>query len=143
MSQNNNRFFWKGGLDTLPEAAEKFLHQNADSRIFSFQGDMGAGKTTFISAICKTLGVEEDAVSSPTFSIVNEYRGKGNRPIYHFDFYRIKQPEEALDFGVMEYFDSDALCFMEWADNIAPLLPEETVLVTITESPDGQRIIEC
>ena len=100
---------------------------------------MGAGKTTFTTAVCKVLGVSEDAVSSPTFAIVNEYRSASGEPIYHFDFYRINKQAEALDIGLYEYLDSGALCLMEWPENIESLLPEETLKVSITVLPDGSR----
>ena len=103
---------------------------------------MGAGKTTFITALCKALGVQEDAVSSPTFAIVNEYCARGGAPVYHFDFYRIERPEEALDIGLYDYLDSGALCLMEWPENIASLLPEETLRVEISVAPDGSRRLE-
>ena len=103
---------------------------------------MGAGKTTFITALCKELGVREDAVSSPTFAIVNEYRGHEGRPIYHFDFYRIENPAEALDIGLYDYLDSGELCLMEWPENIESLLPEETLEVHIAVQPDGSRLVE-
>jgi tRNA threonylcarbamoyladenosine biosynthesis protein TsaE len=99
---------------------------------------MGAGKTTFIRAICEELGVEE-SVNSPTFAIVNEYRSGEGDPIYHFDFYRINKEEEAYDFGYEDYFYSGELCFVEWPEKIENLLPEDAVTVSITEQPDGTR----
>jgi tRNA threonylcarbamoyladenosine biosynthesis protein TsaE len=99
---------------------------------------MGAGKTTFIRAICEELGVEE-SVNSPTFAIVNEYRSGEGDPIYHFDFYRINKEEEAYDFGYEDYFYSGELCFVEWPEKIENLLPEDAVTVSITELPDGTR----
>jgi tRNA threonylcarbamoyladenosine biosynthesis protein TsaE len=102
---------------------------------------MGAGKTTFTTAVCKALGVEEDAISSPTFAIVNEYRSRGGESIFHFDFYRINKPAEALDIGLYDYLDSGCLCIMEWPENIEDLLPEETLKVSITVSPSGSRIL--
>ena len=102
---------------------------------------MGAGKTTFTTALCKVLGVREDAVSSPTFSIVNEYRSGSGEPVYHFDFYRIEKTSEALDIGLYDYLDSGALCIMEWPENIEELLPEETLRVHITPTPSGTRIL--
>ena len=103
---------------------------------------MGAGKTTFTTAICKVLGVKEDAISSPTFAIVNEYRSGNGEPVYHFDFYRIERPEEALDIGLYDYLDSGCLCLMEWPENIEGLLPEETLKVNICVNPDGSRTLE-
>lgn len=102
---------------------------------------MGAGKTTFIAALCRVLGVDALAVSSPTFALVNEYRTKDGESIYHFDFYRIETPSEALDIGFYEYIDSGNLCLMEWPGNIAGLLPEETLIVRISVSPDGTRTL--
>jgi tRNA threonylcarbamoyladenosine biosynthesis protein TsaE len=102
---------------------------------------MGAGKTTFITAVCKALGVQEDAVSSPTFAIVNEYRTATGEPLYHFDFYRIERPEEALDIGLYDYLDSGALCLIEWPENIGPLLGEEALDVRIEVEPDGGRTL--
>ena len=102
---------------------------------------MGAGKTTFTTAVCKVLGVQEDAVSSPTFAIVNEYRTADGSPLFHFDFYRIERLEEALDIGLYDYLDSGCLCLMEWPENIEDLLPEETLKVTIQVAPDGSRTL--
>lgn len=125
----------------LPEAARQFLSLAADNRLFAFYGQMGSGKTTFIKALCRELGVT-DTVTSPTFTLVNEYRRPGASPVYHFDFYRIKKPSEALDFGIEEYFDSGAVCFMEWPELIEPLLPVETLRIHITVLDEGTRIIE-
>lgn len=102
---------------------------------------MGAGKTTFTTALCHRLGVSEDSVSSPTFSIVNEYRTSGGDSIYHFDFYRITRVEEAFDIGLYDYLDSGSLCLIEWPENIEQILPEETLKVTITVLPDESRVI--
>lgn len=129
------------GIGDLPEAARKFVEAMGERRHFSFDGVMGAGKTTFISAVCRELGCADD-VASPTFSIVNEYADGAGRPVYHFDFYRIEDPQEALDIGVDDYFYSGFPCFMEWAGNIGVLLPEDTVPVRITENEDGARVIE-
>ena len=128
-------------LESLPKAAEEFLSQIGEARIIAFHAPMGAGKTTFISALCKRLGVKEDAVSSPTFAIVNEYLALTGEPIYHFDFYRIASPVEALDIGLYDYLDSGALCLIEWPENIGKLLPEETLKVEISVSPDGSRTL--
>lgn len=100
---------------------------------------MGAGKTTFTTAICKVLGVSSDAVSSPTFSIVNEYRTESGDSIFHFDFYRINRIEEAYDIGVFDYLDSGCLCIMEWPENVEQILPEETLNVFISVREDGAR----
>lgn len=128
-------------LEGLEAAAKEFLQLLGERRLVAFYAPMGAGKTTFITAVCKVLGVQEDAVSSPTFAIVNEYRTGEGEPLYHFDFYRIEHFAEALDIGIYEYFDSGALCLMEWPENIEPLLPEETLKVAIRVEPDGSRII--
>lgn len=127
-------------LDQLPEVAEAFIESIGSRRIFAFEGEMGAGKTTFITEVCRRLGASDDS-GSPTFSIVNEYRSSKGEPIYHFDFYRLESPEEALDMGAEEYFYSGYLCLMEWPDRIGTLLPEETVTVTLRELPDGRREI--
>lgn len=128
-------------LSDLDRAAGEFLQQLGQDRLVAFYAPMGAGKTTFITAVCKALGVQEDAVSSPTFAIVNEYRAASGEPLYHFDFYRIEHPQEALDIGLYEYLDSGALCLMEWPENIEPLLPEETLRVSISVQPDGSRLL--
>jgi len=128
-------------LSELESAARDFLSQVGDHRLLAFEAPMGAGKTTFIAALCRVLGVDADAVSSPTFALVNEYRARGGEPVYHFDFYRIEHPSEALDIGFYEYVDSGFLCLMEWPGNIAALLPDETVIVRIGVSPDGVRTL--
>lgn len=109
--------------------------------VFAFYGAMGAGKTTFIRAVCEELGVRE-TVTSPTFAIINEYRGREGESIYHFDFYRINKLEEAFDFGYEDYFYSGNLCFIEWPELVEPLLPENTVKVYIAENDKGARIIK-
>ena len=128
-------------LEDLDRAAKEFLKAIGDATLVAFYAPMGAGKTTFTTAVCKALGVQEDAISSPTFAIVNEYRGGAGQPIYHFDFYRIERPEEALDIGLYDYLDSGDLCLMEWPENIDALLPEETLKVFITVNPDGSRTL--
>jgi tRNA threonylcarbamoyladenosine biosynthesis protein TsaE len=126
-------------LDNIREAARQFI-DNMDSRkVFAFYGKMGAGKTTFIKAICEELGVD-DVITSPTFAIINEYSGKDDT-IYHFDFYRIKKLEEVYDMGYEDYFYSGALCFIEWPELIEEVLPEDAVKVQITEKEDGTRAI--
>ena len=128
-------------LQELPVVATTFIRLlPKDTRLIAFEAGMGVGKTTFIKAICQVLGVQ-DVVNSPTFSIVNEYACSNGESVYHFDFYRLQSPQEALDFGVYDYFESGNWCFMEWAANIAPLLPTETLFVTLTENPDGSRDI--
>jgi len=128
-------------LEDLGRAAQAFLEAIGEHTLVAFYAPMGAGKTTFTTAVCKALGVEEDAISSPTFAIVNEYRGREGRPIFHFDFYRIDKPAEALDIGLYDYLDSGELCLMEWPENIEGLLPEETLKVNISVQPDGSRRI--
>ena len=125
----------------LGRAAREFLKEIGDSRIVALFAPMGAGKTTFTTALCKELGVEEDAVSSPTFAIVNEYRTGTGEPMYHFDFYRIEKIAEALDIGFYDYIDSGFLCIMEWPENIEEILPEETLRVHITVNPDESRTL--
>jgi tRNA threonylcarbamoyladenosine biosynthesis protein TsaE len=128
-------------LDQIHEAARKFISAMGENTVFAFYGKMGAGKTTFIKAICEELGVS-DVITSPTFAIVNEYRSdEGGELIYHFDFYRIKKLEEAYDMGYEDYFYSGALCFIEWPELIEELLPENTAKVTIEETEDGQRAV--
>lgn len=128
-------------LDSIDAAAGEFLRQIGNHRIIAFYGRMGAGKTTFTTALCRVLGVREDAVSSPTFAIVNEYRSASGEPVFHFDFYRITKIAEALDIGFYDYIDSGCLCFMEWPENIEELLPEETLKVSISVSADGVRTV--
>ena len=129
------------GLEDLERAARAFLEAIGGNTLIAFYAPMGAGKTTFTTAVCKALGVQEDAVSSPTFAIVNEYRGGLGQPIFHFDFYRIENPAEALDIGLYDYLDSSFLCLMEWPENIEGLLPEETLKVHISVQPDGSRLL--
>ena len=129
------------GLEALDQAAEAFLQAIGSHTLIAFYAPMGAGKTTFTTAVCRRLGVQEDAMSSPTFAIVNEYRAKGGVPVFHFDFYRIEHPEEALDIGLYDYLDSGYLCLMEWPENIETLLPEETLRVQIRVAQDGSRLI--
>lgn len=130
------------GLGDLDRAADRFLEETAGRPLIAFYAPMGAGKTTFTTALCRRLGVREDAVSSPTFAIVNEYRTGSGEPMYHFDFYRIAKPAEALDIGFYDYIDSGSLCIMEWPENIEELLPEETLRVRISVLPDGTRRLD-
>jgi len=128
-------------LNELDQGASELLNQIGDRRIIAFMGKMGAGKTTLIKAICKHLGVN-DVVNSPTFSIINEYQNHStNQFIYHFDLFRINTIREALDLGIEDYFQSGSLCFIEWPEIITPLLPDDTVFVTITELPDHSRLL--
>ena len=127
--------------ENIREAAVEFISLIDDRTIFAFEGNMGAGKTTFIKAICEELGVE-DVINSPTFSIINEYRsGTTGELIYHFDFYRINKINEAYDMGTEDYLYSGALCFIEWPEKISEILPEDTVFINIVEQPDGSRKI--
>ena len=126
-------------LDEIRQVARAFIDAMGDSTVFAFRGTMGAGKTTFIKALCEELGVD-DVINSPTFAIINEYGPTTDgRSIYHFDFYRINKPEEAFDFGYEDYIYRDALCFIEWPEKIEELLPPDTVDVYIEEQPDGSR----
>lgn len=127
-------------LETTKEAAKKFIDQIGNNTVFAFNGKMGAGKTTFIKAICEEMGVTE-TVNSPTFSIVNEYEAADGSLLYHFDCYRINKIQEALDLGAEEYLYSGNLCFIEWSENIAPLLPESFINVDIEEVENGKRKI--
>lgn len=130
-------------LENIREAAREFINNMGERTVFAFYGKMGAGKTTFIKAVCKELGVEE-VITSPTFAIVNEYRSaKTEELIYHFDFYRIKKLDEVYDMGYEDYFYSGALCFLEWPELIEDILPGDAVKVTITEQGDGSRLLEC
>lgn len=129
-------------VEQLPQAAHDFIAAMDDRTVFAFHGEMGAGKTTFIKAVCLALGVE-DEVNSPTFAIVNEYRSATTAElIYHFDCYRLKKVEEALDFGFEDYMESSALCFIEWPDIVDELLPGDTVHISISVADDGTRTIE-
>ena len=136
-------------LDEIRSAAQTFIENIGDNRLFAFYGPMGVGKTTFIKAICEELGVKDD-VASPTFAIINEYMAGtldvqlsalSLRPIYHFDFYRIKRPDEIFDIGFEEYADSGNLCLMEWPELVEDYLPEDTVKVTVQEKEDGTRLL--
>ena len=127
-------------LESIREAAREFIQHIGEHRVFAFYGEMGAGKTTFIKAICEELGVE-DVITSPTFAIVNEYSLADGDCSYHCDFYRIKKLEEVYDMGFEDYFYSGALCFIEWPELIEEVLPEDAVKVNITENADGSRTI--
>ncbi len=128
-------------LESISQGARQFIENMGRGRVFAFYGKMGAGKTTFIKAVCEQLGVE-DVITSPTFAIVNEYTSEtSGDTIYHFDFYRIKKIEEVYDMGYEEYFYGGGLCFIEWPELIEGLLPEDAVKVEIKENEDGSRTV--
>jgi tRNA threonylcarbamoyladenosine biosynthesis protein TsaE len=125
----------------LPAAAKRILEYTSGQKLLAFYGSMGAGKTTIIKAICRILGAG-DIVTSPTFTMINEYKTKDDEIIYHIDFYRIKKAEEVFDFGIEEYFSSGSYCFMEWPELIGGILPAETVKIKITVGDKEQRILD-
>lgn len=126
-------------LNDLDRAAADFISKIGDNRIIAFYGSMGAGKTTFITALCKALGVK-DVVNSPTFTIVNEYRTDTGRSVFHFDFYRLNKIQEARDIGFEEYlYETDGICLIEWPEVVEELLPDETLRVRIAVNDDGSR----
>ena len=124
-------------IEQLPEVAQQILNQNPN-KVILFNGDMGVGKTTLIKQLCKTLGVN-DATSSPTFSLVNEYQTNNNHTVYHFDFYRLNKETEALDMGVDDYLYSGNWCFIEWSEKIENLIPQQHTVITIELLPNGHR----
>jgi tRNA threonylcarbamoyladenosine biosynthesis protein TsaE len=124
----------------LHAAAKQLLKRSGDNKLFAFYGAMGSGKTTFIKAICESLGAV-DIVSSPTFTLVNEYKTSDGESIFHIDFYRIKKQEEVFDFGIEEYLTGDSYCFMEWPDLVEEILPPETVKVKISVDENEQRLL--
>ncbi|MCR5043056.1 MAG: tRNA (adenosine(37)-N6)-threonylcarbamoyltransferase complex ATPase subunit type 1 TsaE [Bacteroidaceae bacterium] len=128
-------------LNEIDKAAKDFVAAMGDRKVFAFYGKMGAGKTTFIKAVCEELGVE-DVINSPTFAIVNEYVDGKGEPVYHFDFYRIKNLQEVMDIGYEDYVYSGHVCFMEWPELIENLLPDDAVKVTIEEKTDGGRVVQ-
>jgi len=128
-------------LSNIQQTAQQFIKLFDRYSVFAFYGNMGAGKTTFIKAICEILGVKE-SVNSPTFSIINEYEAADGRILYHFDCYRINKLQEAMDLGAEDYFYSGKICFIEWPEKIEELLPDSTVKVNIQEVEDGKREIE-
>jgi tRNA threonylcarbamoyladenosine biosynthesis protein TsaE len=127
-------------INQIRSAARQFIDSMPAGKVFAFYGKMGAGKTTFIKAICEEMGVD-DVITSPTFAIVNEYETAESETIYHFDFYRIKKLDEVYDMGYEEYFYSGNLCFIEWPELIEDLLPDDATKVTIEEAEDGSRVI--
>lgn len=127
-------------IEEIAVAAKEFVAAMGERKVFAFYGKMGAGKTTFIKAVCEELGVE-DVINSPTFAIVNEYVDGQGEPVYHFDFYRIKNQQEVMDLGYEDYVYSGHVCFMEWPELIENLLPDDAVKVTIEEEIDGGRVL--
>lgn len=128
-------------LDQIHEAAKEFIAAMGENTVFALYGKMGAGKTTFVKAVCEELGVT-DMITSPTFAIVNEYRSEDTAELmYHFDFYRINKLEEVYDMGYEDYFYSGALCFIEWPELVEELLPGNTIKVSIEEQKDGTRTV--
>jgi len=126
----------------LDRAAKEFVALMGDETVYAFNGPMGAGKTTFIRALSRALGVSDDEANSPSFSIINEYRSDTTAElIYHFDLYRLESVDEALEIGVEDYFDSGALCLLEWPERIEPLLPDDTVIVDVKVNPDESRTL--
>lgn len=126
----------------LDRAAKEFVTLMGDETVYAFNGPMGAGKTTFIRALSRALGISDDEANSPSFSIINEYRSDTTAElIYHFDLYRLESVDEALEIGVEDYFDSGALCLLEWPERIEPLLPDDTVIVDIKVNPDESRTL--
>ncbi len=129
-------------IESIQSVAIQFVDflKSTKRRVFCFDGSMGVGKTTFIKAICEQLGTT-DTVNSPTFAIINEYGINDNKKVYHFDFYRIEKIEEAIDIGTLDYFDSGCFCFIEWAENVEKLIPEDAVKINIVELPNKEREI--
>ncbi len=127
-------------LSELSSVSQKLIQAFGNKKVITFKGQMGAGKTTLIKAICEELGVKQ-TISSPTFSIVNEYLSSSGKKIYHFDFYRINKISEAYDMGYEEYFYSDAYCFIEWPEKIQELMPADVLTVNISVK-DGLRVVE-
>lgn len=126
----------------LERAAREFASIMGDNTVFAFYGDMGAGKTTFINALCRVLGVDDEETASPTFALINEYRSDTTAElIYHFDFYRVESLDEALELGIEDYFDSGAVCLIEWPERVSPALPADTVTVKISVNDDDSRTL--
>ena len=130
-------------LEDLEMAAYKFMTEMDDFTVYAFYGQMGAGKTTFINELCRQLGVETDTTNSPSFAIINEYRSDTTAElIYHFDCYRLENEQEAVDIGAEDYFDSGAVCLIEWPERIEGLLPDDTVRVDLTVNDDETRLLK-
>lgn len=126
--------------EAIPAAAQEFLALMGDETVYTFTGEMGAGKTTFISALCAALGVDPEEANSPSFAIANEYRSETTAElIYHFDLYRLESLEEVMDIGFEDYLDSGALCLIEWPEKVADILPDDTVCVNIRVNDDNSR----
>ncbi|NPA36567.1 MAG: tRNA (adenosine(37)-N6)-threonylcarbamoyltransferase complex ATPase subunit type 1 TsaE [Chlorobi bacterium] len=128
-------------VEDIDTVAKQFIENYKNHKIVAFYGEMGAGKTTFIKSLCKAMNVEDD-VNSPSFAIVNEYRTTSGETIFHFDFYRLKNVDEAIDMGYEEYIYSGNYCFMEWPEKIEPVLPDERLDVFIEENPNGSRTVK-
>lgn len=128
----------KYNMDEIENVARQFLHSTKGKYGFAFYGEMGVGKTTFITAVCKSLGTK-DLVSSPTFAIVNEYADSEGKPIFHFDFYRIETAGELLDIGFYEYCEQEAFCFIEWPEKAEEVIPDDFISVRMEENSDGSR----
>lgn len=142
LSEKMEHVFNIPSLEAIDDVAAGMVDVMGDYTIFAFSGQMGAGKTTFINALSRALGVEDEETGSPTFAIINEYRSSTTAElIYHFDLYRIESLEEALDLGIEDYFDSGALCLLEWPERIEALLPDDTVVVKIEVNPDDSRTL--
>jgi tRNA threonylcarbamoyladenosine biosynthesis protein TsaE len=133
--------FYIDSVDTLQSVAADFLNIYPDHRVFAFYGELGSGKTTFIKALCRELGVT-DLVSSPSFALIHEYQSDRYGKLYHFDFYRMEKLEEAYDIGYEDYFYSGNFCFIEWADKAESLLPSGTLHINIIPDESSGRILE-
>jgi tRNA threonylcarbamoyladenosine biosynthesis protein TsaE len=139
---SNQTIIHVGSVADIDAAATKFLELMGDETVYTFTGEMGAGKTTFISALARALGVDPEEANSPSFAIANEYRSETTAElIYHFDLYRLESLEEVLDIGFEDYLDSGALCLIEWPEKVADILPDDTVAVTIKVNDDDSRDI--
>lgn len=128
-------------LEELPRVAKEFIDSIGEDRIFLFEGEMGSGKTTFIAEVCRQMGADDD-FGSPTFSLVNEYADSAGNPIFHFDLYRIESPQEALDMGAEEYFNSGEICLVEWPDRLGNIIPEDSRFVELKVNADDSRTLK-